>query len=332
MSKTVVGFDFGDRVLKMAVVAGGAVKKAVYAELPDNMMRDGVILSYDAMADFIKQTAKENGIGKSDAAVVLSDSLVYSRNVTVPPMTDQQLRFNLPYEFRDYLTEEKNRYFFDYIVRDVYTNEDGEPQEMDLFACAISKSVIADYRTMFRRAGFRLKYAVPEEYAIGMVIKNYINISKAEPADYCLVDLGHDNTRLYVFHDERSDLRRGIELGVGDLDERISRNQDIDVHIARVYRAGNYNDVFTADYAIDLYGSVAAEILKAVNFYNYNNREAQLGDIYLCGGGTAIEPFVDQIRQVTGLQVHNITELLPAMPDDDFAGLFPGAFGCAVQL
>ncbi len=332
MSKTVVGFDFVDRVLKMAVVAGGTVKKAVYAELPDNMMHDGVIVSYDAMADFIKETARQNGIARSDAAVVLSNSLVYSRNVTVPPMTDQQLRLNLPYEFRDYLTEVKNKYLFDYIVREVKNNADGEPEEMNLFACAISKATISDYRSMFRRAGFRLKYAVPEEYAFGMVLKSYISRTKAEPSDYCLVDLGHDSTRLYVFHDEHSDLRRGIELGVGNLDERISRDQDIDLHIARVYRAGNYNDVYIAGYAMDLYGSVAAEILKAVNFYNYNNREAQLGDIYLCGSGSAIEPFVEQIRVITGLKVHNITELLPAMPDENIAGLFPGAFGCAIQL
>ena len=332
MSKTVVGFDFSDRVLKLAVISGGAVKKTVSADLPDNMISDGVILSYDAMADFIKETAKANGIGRADAAVVLPGSLVYSRNVTVPPMTDQQLKFNLPYEFRDYLTEEKSKYFFDYIVRDVFTEEDGKPYEMDLFACAISKSVIADYRVMFRRAGFKLKYAVPEEYAVGMVINSYIKSTSAPSADYCLVDLGYENSRLYVFHDESSDLTRGIEFGIRDLDERIARDQDVDVHIARVYRAGNYNDVYTADYALDLYSGVAAEILKAVNFYNYNNREAQLSDIYLYGEGAAIEPFVEEIRAVTGFAVHSVSELLPDMPDPADAALFPGAFGCAVQL
>lgn len=68
----------------------------------------GEIVSMDAMADFIKEMAKENGISRGAAAVILPGTLVFTRNVTVPAMTDGQLLYNLPFEFKDYLTQEKN--------------------------------------------------------------------------------------------------------------------------------------------------------------------------------------------------------------------------------
>lgn len=86
-------------------------------ELPDNMVSGGEIVSMDAMADFIKEMAKENGISRGAAAVILPGTLVFTRNVTVPAMTDGQLLYNLPFEFKDYLTQEKNKYYFDYAVR-----------------------------------------------------------------------------------------------------------------------------------------------------------------------------------------------------------------------
>ena len=75
----------------------------------------------------------------------------------MPAMTEQQLFYNLPYEFRDFLTEEKSKYFFDYAVRCIVNDETGHPKEMELFACAILKTTVEGYRAMLHRAGFRLR-------------------------------------------------------------------------------------------------------------------------------------------------------------------------------
>ena len=45
--------------------------------------------------------------------------------------------------------------------------------------------------------------------------------------------------------------------------------------------------------------------MKAVNFYNYNNRERSLRRIYLCGGGVAVDQIRAAICRVTDLDVHN---------------------------
>lgn len=130
----IVGFDIGESSVKLVYFAGADLKKAVTAELPDNMVSGSRILSMDAMADFLRQTAKSNGIPLTHAALVLPSTEVFTRELVMPAMTEQQLLYNLPYEFRDYLTEEKNKYFFDYSMREVLRDESGQPTEMNLLA------------------------------------------------------------------------------------------------------------------------------------------------------------------------------------------------------
>lgn len=154
LMKKIVGIDIGGSSVKLAYFAGSTLKKAAMAPLPDNMVADGRILSMDAMADFLRQAARDNGIPLTNAAVVLPSTEVFTRELTMPAMTEQQLRYNLPYEFRDFLTDEKSKYYFDYSMRDILRDQDGYPTEMTLLACAMLKETAERYRAMMRRAGF----------------------------------------------------------------------------------------------------------------------------------------------------------------------------------
>ena len=130
----IVGLDIGENSVKMAYFVGRELKRTAKLELPDAMVSGGRILSMDAMADFLHDAAKGSGIPLTNAALVVPASEVYTRIITLPAMTEQQLFYNLPYEFRDFLTEEKSKYFFDYAVRRIVNDETGHPKEMELFA------------------------------------------------------------------------------------------------------------------------------------------------------------------------------------------------------
>lgn len=58
----IVGFEIGDHSVKLVYFAGKELKKAVSVALPDAMVSNGRILSMDAMADFLREAAKANGI------------------------------------------------------------------------------------------------------------------------------------------------------------------------------------------------------------------------------------------------------------------------------
>ena len=327
MGKLITGFDIGEATVKMTQVAGNEIKKAAVFELPDNIVEGDRIVSMDAMADFIREKSKEASMARGDAAVILPASLSYVKNITIPVMTEQQLMFNLPFEFKDYLTEEKNKYLFDYAVLEVINGEDGQPYEMRIFACAVLRETIDTYKKMFARAGFKLKIAVPAECA-------YMNIMKENSGlrdiDLCVADLGHSETLLHIFQKGEYAAKRSIGMGLSDLDEIISHKEDVDIHMARAYKENNYNDVITSQEAKDFYTSLGVEITKAVNFFNYNERSAELHDIYLCGGGAAVAPLVDAIVSETHMNIHTAKEFVPGLVNAATPNALLESYGVAI--
>ena len=196
----IVGLDIGENSVKMAYFVGRELKRTAKLELPDAMVSGGRILSMDAMADFLHDVAKGSGIPLTNAALVVPASEVYTRVITLPAMTEQQLFYNLPYEFRDFLTEEKSKYFFDYAVRRIVNDADGHPKEMEIFACAILKTTVEGYRAMLHRAGFRLRVLTVTECAYGALLGAYLRRMGAEndDKDRCIVSIGHRSTHLYI--------------------------------------------------------------------------------------------------------------------------------------
>ena len=97
MAGTITAFDIGESAVKIVTVSGGNVKKAVCLELPDNLVSDGMVVFNDAMAETLRTAMSKGGISKGKAAVILPDRLVFARNVVVPPMTEAQLKYDLPF-------------------------------------------------------------------------------------------------------------------------------------------------------------------------------------------------------------------------------------------
>lgn len=327
MAGNLVAFDLGEAQAKLVWYSGSTRKKAVCAALPDRLVSNGAIVSMDAMADFLRETAKSNGIPRTNAAVILPASVVFTRNVDVPAMTDAQLAYNLPFEFKDYLTQEKSLYYFDYAVQELVTDESGAVKQMRLFACAALKKTIESYREMFRRAGFRLRTAIPEEAAYAALLAN----RPASDSDTCFVDLGYNAIRMQILHGDRFMTRRTIDLGLRDLVRSLAETRGVDEHLAYEHLRSNYEGALTEPASLELYHRMAVEIMKAVNFYNYNNREQTLRRIYLCGGGAAIGGIRDAIAELTDLEIHGAAELLPDGASLDEPWLFVKAIGCALQ-
>ena len=263
--------------------------------------------------------------------MILPDRLVFARNVVVPPMTEAQLKYNLPFEFKDYLNQEKSRYYFDYSVQEI-VSEAGEPREMRLFACAALKETIEHYRTLFRLAGCKLVNAIPEEVAFGSLVANYMDRHKGEEKqDFCLVDVGHRGLRMYIYQGSEFRNRRTVSLGLGDLEQVIADERGVDIHMAHTHLTTNYQDAQSMQQCQDIYNRMAVEIMKSVNFYNYNNRDQSLHRICLCGGGAGIAALQEAISRTTDLELMNVAELIPGAEKMENPWIYARAVGCALQ-
>ena len=116
MAKTILGIDIGYESLKLALVHAGQVEKLIRVPMPEKMLKEGRVVSVEALGELLRSTIKENHLRASGVALVLNQEIVYTRTVNLPWMTEEQLRVNLPYEFRDYLDEDLKQYTFDYAM------------------------------------------------------------------------------------------------------------------------------------------------------------------------------------------------------------------------
>lgn len=333
MAKTLIGVDIGTNAVKMAVCAGGRVLQTAVETLPENMVSGGRIVSPDSMSQFLREMRKNHHISARNAAVVLPETDVFCRRLTLPAMTEDQLRLNLPYEFRDYIAHEKEKYFYDYAVVDIIDDETGIPVSLDLMAAAVLKSTVADYFQLFKRAGMRLKVAVPMEMAYTNLLAAHERAHPAQegdsPREYCLLDLGHTAIRTHVFTGSAFEVTKVMDIGCALLDTAIAEHFHVDEHIARTYKLTNYQDSQELDSCVSLYSTVAIEIMKAINFYRYNKPETEITEAYYFGGGAHIDSLITAVSATIGLHMQPIDALLPHVekgaPDTLLCALAIGA-------
>lgn len=328
MAKKIIGVDLGASEVKFAVLNGSSIEKTARVQAPENLIRNGMPVSPEGMAAFLKEAKARAGLRGRTWALALSPAQSFTRCVTVPKMNVEQLELNLPYEFRDYITQGKEKYQYDYAVLEYRQGEDGAGDEMDLMACAALKSILMGLQASFRQAGMRLKIVVPEEFAY----RNLIRRARPEGDEpVCLVDLGHSSTRIHIFKGERFEVTRIIDMGGAYQDNVIAELLGTDAFPTRTRKQANQDRILETEACLEFYRNIALEIMRAINFYNYDS-QAALERIYVMGGGVLNRFLLRELEEGLGLEIVNAAELLPGSGnvERDTLCLFMAAAGAAL--
>lgn len=316
MAKTRLGFDIGNSSVKIAAVSRGKIQM-YEIRLPDNMMQDGEIAMPNAFSAFLKKERKKQQIPRGECALVLPARQVICRTVTMPKMSKEQLVLNLPYEFSEFIQGDPDRFLCDYAMcEDDPGSQNPEEEHMTMMAAAASKERLAQYLRIFSGAGLKLKVILPAEMALIRLVQKYREAHSGSPEEYCFINLGQDSTTITVVKKDRIQATRQIEIGCHRLDLAIADMLNVDPFLAGSYKYTNFQNVLDAPDCMDIYQSISVEILKVVNFYQFNYRDSQLSGVYLTGGGASIPQLCQRIGEMLGLPVLPLKELIPGMDVD----------------
>lgn len=333
MAKKIIGIDIGYDSLKLVLADGGHIKKAVSVPMPEQLIRDGRAVSPEAMAELIRSTMKENGMRCSRAALVLPSEVGFIRNVVMPQMTTEQLLYNLPYEFRDYITDELKNYVFDYAmistpeemdegtvagfdaVDDAPDPVSGDLPEtkkhrvMELMAVAAPKSYMEESAAMLRKAGLKLVKAAPAVCSYISLIRKLDDRYRPEGGEYCILDLGYQSIRMHIFKGDRHEVTRVLENGLSVLDSILADAYNVDPHLAHTYLLSNYDDCQNKPVCTGTFDNIAVDLKRAINFYSFSNPESRLNDLWLCGGGAVIASLRAAMQNNLDVRLHPASEL-----------------------
>lgn len=328
MAKRMIGIEIGSESLKMAEFNGRKVKKLAVERMPQNMVRDGRPADPNAMAAFIKGMRKAYGIRGGDCSLVLPPSSVITTHLTLPPMGEAEVMNTLPFEFKDYITGSTDRWMFDFVLAGTEKDDKGAVKNMDVFAAAVPAALMDEYYTIFKKAGFSLKAAMPTE----MAWLNLIRGRRELPRELCILDLGHKHTDMYIFADGRFVIGKIIDLGGEQMDEIVADIMNCDIHTARLHQDENTDNILSSRPVLEAFSRTAVDVMRTVNFYNYDGPDRDLQDIYLCGGGAFVSGLRTAILKSTDMQLHNMEAILPnANASRLLLGKCALAAGAAVQ-
>ena len=324
MGKTILSFDIGVSNIKVAIKTGNAI--SVYTkQTPDNLVEEGILNAPAVVTDLLKELKKELKVKKCECGLVVPDEFTVCRTLTLPAMTESQLQVNLPFEFSDYISGKPQRYVYDYAMQEMIYDEEGNPKEMVLTGAVMGKEAIYKYIDIFKEAGCKLRTMIPQEIAIGNMMKTAIAEGRAQAdKEYCLVNLGHRSTQVYIFKGSKLEVLRNLYVGGVTIDAAISEIEMVDAYVARSYKNKNYNDVLDSQACKDTFSKIAVEVMKVINFYRFSNRTSELEDIYFFGGCSNIPELCESIAEANELNIQSLYSLLPTNinKNEDMIGLY----------
>ena len=289
--KNKLGIDIGDSVIKFVFN-----DSCLTIDTPDNAVKDGSLVTFDAMADLIKETVKENGIKQKNVCLIIPDENVFLNRLHMPKMNEKQLMVNLPYEFKELVGNNKDDYLYDYAVID---NSDG----LELLAAAVEKSLIEKYSEMFTTAGLKLVKALPRQLAISNLLRKTDN-----SGDVGFLDLGYSHTRIDIYNNYYFNAGRNLENGVKDMCDIVSEIKFCDSHTALNFLKEN-DEVLNNQKIIDYYEDISVKIARAINYYTYENRDNKLETLYYYGGGSHFEKFISVLEHACPIDVKPVSYL-----------------------
>lgn len=311
MANNILGVEISTRRIKLVQMNGDEAVKTSTIEIPDENVQNDTIIAWDAMAATLKDAVKEGGFSARKAALVIPDTAAYVRRTVLPAMTESQLLVNLPYEFRDYLQDDKDKYLFDYSMIELrYTGDNTEsPAEMELIGAAISKDMMMHYEEMFARAGLKLVKATPRIIALQNLIRTYS--PENMKTDMAIMDLGYEGTKVDIFKNGIYEVTRSIDTGLKDVTLAIANKVNVDPHIARSYLNTDHDGVLSSPECKEVYSQIAVEIMRAVNYYTYENQGNSLEKLYYNGMGAWIKPLVQEIADSVQMNLIPLSDYHP---------------------
>lgn len=147
--------------------------------------------------------------------------------------------------------------------------------------------------------------------------------------DYAVLSLEYSRDRLHFFSNGAYEITRNLGITEKQICEVIAQNEGVDIHIAQLMLDRNQNHVLEQEQVSDLLQSVATEVMRVMNFYNYNNPRNTIDAIYYYGREVD-SAILERIQSMTELPIRPLTDLLEEPAGNELLTMLQG-YGAVLE-
>ncbi len=299
-----VGLDIGSKTIKMVELSqeGGVYRLKSsgivgYKGTSPDMANDEKELSN--IAEVIKKLHKEAKISSRDVALALPESMVFTRTINFPFLTDQEIASAVKWEAEQYVPIPINDAIVQHQILE--RREDVTPAKVEVLLIAAPKALVEKYSRLVEMAGLRLAVVETELMAL---------VRSLAPLDQTtlLVDFGARSTDIAIARKGLLFFSRSIPTAGEAFTRAIAQGLGVDETQAEEYKrayglSGSQLEGKIKRALDPIFKIVSEEIKKAMHFYQSEEKGELPTSVILSGGTAGMPEAASSLTKLLGIEV-----------------------------
>lgn len=296
-----VGIDIGTKSIKIIELAksgdtwqiksSGAVG---YSGVTPDKAQDDKELA--AIAEVIKKIFVQIGITAKDVNLALPESLVFTRVIKFPLLSDEEVGAAVKWEAEQYIPIPINEAVIQYTVLE----RNQSTSQTSILLVAAPKAIVEKYVKVVRLAGLTPVSAETELTALARSLSSKNSVS-------VLLDLGSSATDMSIVKDSNVVFTRSIPVAGEAFTRAVSQGLNITPQQAEEYKKtyGLLDDQLEGkvkNALLSVFRMVIDEIKKAIHFYQSDEKGETPTAVIITGGASVMPGIVPFLTENLGIE------------------------------
>lgn len=297
-----VGIDIGSKTIKIVelekegktfkLLASGAV--GYQGVVPSQAKDDKELIP---LSDVIRKLHKEAHIRGKEVAVALPESLVFTRTIKFPPLTDQEIGSAVKWEAEQYIPIPLSEAITEH---QIVERAGGAQSGVTVLLVASPKALVEKYIKLISGAGLTTVGVETEALALCRSLAPGTGTA-------LILDLGASSTNIAIVKDSMVRFSRSIPTAGEAFTRALSQSLGIEHEQAEAYKKtyGLSSDLEGKVKASlsPVFNLVAEEVKKAIHFYQTEEKGEAPKSVIVSGGTSNMPEAISALTDLLGIEV-----------------------------
>ncbi len=282
---TTVGLDIGSGLIKLVAIShatgGPVLTKVALTSIGNDAIVEGEIMDPGIVAEAIKECMASAGVKTKQIVTAVGGRDVIVKKITMDRMQEDDAREVIRWEAEQHVPFDMDNVELDFQILD----PEGEGLQMTVLLVAAKRELVEHKISLLADVGLQPTIIDVDAFALHNAFE--INHPEAMNGVVGLVNIGHENTNIYILDDGVPVLTRDIPVGTRRFREDLQRERGQSAEEAErlLQGGGDIPEGFLQTRTEEL----AVGIERAGAFLQTASRSAGgIGRIFITGGGARI--------------------------------------------
>ncbi|MDY0361569.1 MAG: type IV pilus assembly protein PilM [Desulforegulaceae bacterium] len=301
-----IGLDIGTSSLKIAEIhntkKGLFLKKIAVEKFSPDVFSDGEPKDPQHLSSLIRDAFMRNKIGNKNVAMSIGGYSAIVKPITITAKEDQDIHNLVFEEAEHYIPFDISEVSIDY---QIMGELDQNPNQLSVLLVAAKNDMINKYVSIAENAGLNPVVMDIDAFAV----QNIFEINEPDVENAVLINVGANKISLNVVNNRKSVFMREVAMGSFEITQAImSLNSDLTLEEAEKIKAGSIASDKVGRLDVEQAIAVVSkewcvEIERALEFFYSNNQAQKVEKVYVCGGGSVIEKFRNDLSSYIEAEV-----------------------------